>query len=1020
MSAFAWIRKRLLGLLVGTALTLLTVFAYLAGWLGAFERAYLDHNFKRWNHLDADPRIVMIDINDLALERIGRWPWPRRKHAQLVNLLHECGAQAILLDLVYSESTQPGFDDPRLETDPNTQPAGEILIDPGLRSPGDCIPLTQAIDHDRELADAIARSGNVYVAMFFALEPPEYDIARIRARARSFLDAQPDAGLSAFAEAIGPHDPARTQVYYEHARLDHLLRRDFGLSDVELANRLEMDLAVVQQHLSRIKEVAARYLVGEYLAADPGASINAVIARVLPRVPADVTTPDHADLARAYQYALAARYAFRDELPLREQLTGIIPNGGHPTLPIHEIAGSAARIGFVSFNKEADGIVRHVPPLANVTGRVIPQIGFALAADVLDIDLATLRVEDERTLVCANLGGDQQWRIPLNADGAMMLNWHFPDQPRGVPRTWDKSFAHIPAAYVMEVALNREDILDNQAVAQHWLAQAVDLMYTAAESAYLDYEAKVRRCGGLRRSAAFGLADEVERAELARLTAAIRTVEERALAHLQRVHQEIRELEPENDEERELFPRIRKLHQRLIVEQYPEQSASSNRELAKRNAERLANLRARIGGKICFVGHTAAAQADMVNTPVYDNMPGVMAHANLLNTLLQNRIPVAATRGAHVALILVTGLIVTLLASSRGPWLTLISVLLIVGLTYLVASWMVWPNYLRSLAAAIPMASTLVAWALITLYRQLTEMRHRRSLSRELSRNTSPAIAAQITEQIEKVELAPRPANVTCYFSDLQGFTNISERLGVERTTEILNRYLGAMGEVLIDYRAFNKFMGDGIFAFFNAPIWPVEDHARVGCEAALATAQRLEALKAQASPSLADELKRLWMRVGLHSGPVFVGYFGSENQTDYTCIGDTVNLAARLESANKAFGTQTLVSGSCRAAAGGDYAFRTLGALQVIGKAEAVPVFELLGRAGEVDARRMALAERFGAGVAAFQERDWDAAGSAFEACRGERPHDRATELYLETVAQYRDDPPPEDWNQAIELRTK
>jgi adenylate cyclase len=161
-------------------------------------------------------------------------------------------------------------------------------------------------------------------------------------------------------------------------------------------------------------------------------------------------------------------------------------------------------------------------------------------------------------------------------------------------------------------------------------------------------------------------------------------------------------------------------------------------------------------------------------------------------------------------------------------------------------------------------------------------------------------------------------------------------------------------------------------------------------------------------------------MRVGLHTGPVFVGYFGSENQTDYTCIGDTVNLAARLESANKVFGTQVLVSDACRQAVGDRYAFRPLGALQVAGKAQAVTVYELLGRSGEVAPERLAYAERFAEAVEAFQQQHWQVARARFEACINGQSQDAAIALYLSAIERFTATPPPPDWNRAIELRTK
>lgn len=1022
MTGFGWMRKRLLGLLVGAALTLLTVVAYLAGWLGGLERVYLDHNFRHWNQLKADPRIVMIDINDLALERIERWPWPRDYQADLVDVLRESGAAAILLDLVYSEPTRPTFDDARAEPASRRRESSEFLRDPGADpTDDDCIPMANAVQGDVEMADALQAAGNVYAAMFFRLEPPAFDIGRIRTKARELLDAQPDVDVITFANAIGPHDSSRTLVYYTHARLDHLLRQNFELTAEELARRLDMNLEEVRVHMSRVKEVAARYLVDHYLAEHPDATKEEVFAALLPNVPVTLQSPDQKDLELAYYAALAARYSFAHELPASPALEGVIPNGGQATFPIYEIARVAKRVGFVSFDKEADGVLRHIPILARTDGHVVMQIAFALAADVLDIDTQDVRVEDERTLVLHDRTGATEWRIPLAADGTMMLNWHVPDAPGPDGRpTWDQSFTHIPVAYVWEVAHNRRTIHQNEKRLAILRGQAVQLMLRGADAAWNDYAERVVRANQLRRRVARRQSDPAAREELNGLLTAIQPIEEQALANLERSYAEIAGLEPENGDEAELFGHVRELYARLAGPDGAEQTEQQNRDLQARIDQRLAELRSRIGDKICFVGHTASAQADMVNTPVYDNMPGVMAHANLLNTLLQNRIPRMASRGVNVALILIAGLLATVLTCSRGPWVTLFSVLAFTSATWMVSSLIVWRQYIVAVAALIPIVSTFVIWALITLYRQLTEMRHRRSLARELSRNTSPAIAAQITEQIENFELKPRPAEVTCYFSDLQGFTNISERLGVERTTAILNSYLGAMGEVLIEYRAFNKFMGDGIFAFFNAPIWPVEDHARIGCEAALVTLAKLAELKRSAGNGYAAELASLWMRIGLHTGPVFVGYFGSENQTDYTCIGDTVNLAARLESANKAFGTQVLVSGAAREAAGDGYAFRPLGALQVAGKALAVPVFELLGRTPEVAAERRAQAERFAEAVEAFQQQRWDVAQALFQACQAEQPADAAAGVYLSAIERFSESPPGPEWNRAIELRTK
>ena len=999
MTGASWLRRRALGLLVGVGVTLAATGAYVAGGWDWLSLPFLDLLFRTANRVDADPRIVLIDINDAALQRVGRWPWPRRAQADLVDVLSECGAHAILLDLIYAEPTPGRVVHPMLDPDYDLEAGGDIL---GAVTPD------SIVRDDQELADAIRRAANVYVAMYLRLADPGDPRVDMLDRARAIVDADPAVSRSAFAAAVGGIDADRLDAMFLRVRIEHALCANFALTVEALAEQLGVDPVRIERHISEAKERAARRIVRSALQRSPGASFAELRAEILPDVAPDTETRDVSDLRRAYRRFRALRAVVRSGAAIPEALGERIPAGYDLMPPISVIADAARRVGFVSFRTDADGVLRHVPLLADVAGGALPQLACAMAADLLGIDWADTRADGGRRFLLRDTGATRTWSVRLTERGEVLLNWHIDrDDPR-----WQNSFTHIPAARIMEVAQCRRDIDENRARLRLWTAQAVELMYGGASSAYLDYERLVRRVNGT----SGPMLDATERAEA---VGRIERVEAAALAQLKRLYDQAAGVTPRDAEEAALFDRVGRLHQRLITGDLRGGIEKANHTLEARASQLLDELRPMIGGKLCFVGHTAAAQADMVNTPVVDDMPGVMAHANLVNMLLTGRICTIAGSATHIALLVLTGLLATFLATTRGPWVTFGCVAVIMG-ALVGGAWLSMRLRGYYIAGVVPAFTVFVCWALITLYRQLTEQRQKRSFARELSRNTSPAIAARIADQLDDLDLTPQPVQVTCYFSDLEGFTTISEQLSARQTQDMLNRYLGVMGEKLVALQAFNKFMGDGIFAFFNAPILPLADHAAVACDAALATSACLEAMKKQRAGRSDDPIGRLRMRIGLNTGPAFVGYFGSENQTDYTCIGDTVNLAARLEAANKVFGTRILVSESCMQAGGNGKAFRPLGRLQVKGKARAVPVFELLGRAGEIDPSQQAYADLFAEGVARFQQRDWTAANTVWRSCRAQRCDDPAVDLYAELTARHAANPPPDDWNQGVALTSK
>ncbi|MDP3421554.1 MAG: adenylate/guanylate cyclase domain-containing protein, partial [Thiobacillus sp.] len=256
---------------------------------------------------------------------------------------------------------------------------------------------------------------------------------------------------------------------------------------------------------------------------------------------------------------------------------------------------------------------------------------------------------------------------------------------------------------------------------------------------------------------------------------------------------------------------------------------------------------------------------------------------------------------------------------------------------------------------------------------------------------------------------------MTVFFSDLEGFTRMCEGLTPDAAVRFLNRYFSMMSEVVRAQQGIvDKYIGDSVMAFWGPPFTDPADHARLGCIAALDQMARLEAFRAWLPEmfGVRDNVPVVNVRMGIASGEVTVGNIGSETSRGYTVIGDTVNLASRLEQANKFYGTRILASEATRTLAGDMLAFREIDSLRVAGKLETVRVYELLGMTDELsDADRQRVLA-YEAGLAHYRAQDWDAAEAAFGECLAIEPKDQPSQVMLARVEAFRLKPPGAGWD--------
>jgi len=257
----------------------------------------------------------------------------------------------------------------------------------------------------------------------------------------------------------------------------------------------------------------------------------------------------------------------------------------------------------------------------------------------------------------------------------------------------------------------------------------------------------------------------------------------------------------------------------------------------------------------------------------------------------------------------------------------------------------------------------------------------------------------------------------------VKGFTSLSEGMTPSGMLTVLNEYLTIMSTAIREHNGIiDKYIGDAIMAFWGPPFNEAEEQARLACLAALTQLDRLTPFR-QALPELMGirrGLPDIDMRIGIATGDVVVGNIGSDVTKSYTVMGDTVNLASRLEGANKSYGTRILISETTALMAEGAIEAREIDSIVVVGKSEPQRVFEALGRRGELDPATAQLRDRFAAGLSAYRGQAWAEARAEFEGCLGVAPGDGPSRALLARVAHLVEHPPGPDWNGVWTLTEK
>jgi adenylate cyclase len=439
-------------------------------------------------------------------------------------------------------------------------------------------------------------------------------------------------------------------------------------------------------------------------------------------------------------------------------------------------------------------------------------------------------------------------------------------------------------------------------------------------------------------------------------------------------------------------------------------------ERSRENGEPPAVAPEELKDAIVFVGFSAPGLLDNRPTPVASIMPGVEINATAVDNILNNDHLVRAGPAINLALLLVAIALAGMLARLvRAALVTLLGVLALCGIVVAVVILVFRAGVWFDLAT--PLAGLVLSFAAASAYNYATEGRQRRFLRRVLSLYNSDDVVEEIIRDPSRLALGGERRDITVFFSDIAGFTTLSEALPAEDLVAMLRDYLDEMtGIILGEKGTVDKYIGDAIMAFWGAPL-PAADHAVRGCRAALGNQRRLAELRAR----LAERgLPPIRCRIGLNSGEASVGNFGSTARFSYTAIGDNVNLASRLEGVNKAYHTELMISESTCELARPAVEVRALDLIRVKGKEQAIHVYELLALKGELTETELAPFRRFEEGFALYQAQRFAEAERLFTAVLTARPQDGPALVFIARCQRFAAEPPPPDWDGSYTMTEK
>lgn len=444
-------------------------------------------------------------------------------------------------------------------------------------------------------------------------------------------------------------------------------------------------------------------------------------------------------------------------------------------------------------------------------------------------------------------------------------------------------------------------------------------------------------------------------------------------------------------------------------------SAREFLDLSQHDEDTLEELRYWVDGRIVLIGDTSEVSHDYFNTPV-----GVLYGVEIIGATIDTLQKGGQLRPAPfwaetvMTLLILGGLVASTYLANPGARAGA-EMGLLVGWIALVSSLYALAGIVFSMAYVI--VASFFGLLVINLRFYLQERDQKALIRDAFGQYLSPDVVSSLVKDPSKLRLGGEHRTMTAFFSDIRSFSTFAEQLSPEELVALLNEYLTQMCDIIAQYEGtVDKFEADKIVAFWGAPL-EQPDHAERACHAAIDMQTSLVGYRAKLE---AEGRPIVHVRIGVNTGDMVVGNLGSAQRMDYTIMGDAVNLASRLEGANKMYGTRIMISDHVCDATRDLFEVRELDRIRVVGRTEANRVYELLDRKGELDAAAAELLARYNTALQHYRKRDWRAAIHAFEHTLEHAPEDGPSITYLERCRLYCATPPSPDWDGVFELTEK